>query len=226
MARNPERLQAAAVRIGELNGGRVHTVPVDVRDYATLATGIAEVVALTGPLDVVVAGAAGNFPAPAASMSANAFAAVVGIDLLGTFNTWRACFAQLRTPGARLLAISAPQATQPMPLQAHACAAKAGIEQLVRTLALEWAPAGVRVNAISPGFVADTVGGNILGDADSTARMIASLPVPRWLEVDEIAQLALFLVSPASSGMTGQILALDGGASLLGSGLLQGRTYS
>lgn len=222
LARNAEKLARACDEIGALNAGRVLGCSADVRDYAAVEAQVQRAIETFGALDIVIAGAAGNFLAPAAGMSANAFAAVIGIDLLGTFNTFRACFAHLRCPGARLLAISAPQAVNPTPMQSHACAAKAGIESLIRTLAVEWGNSrGVIVNGISPGCVADTEGmarlGGKLGD-----QYVAGLPVPRYTTVQEMAELALVLVSPIASYMTGQIVALDGGISLLGGGY----TYS
>ena len=89
-------------------------------------------------------------------MSANGFKTVVDIDLIGTFNVLRASFEFLRRPGASLISITAGQATRASMFQAHVCAAKAGINMLTQCLALEWGPAGVRVNAISPGPIADT----------------------------------------------------------------------
>lgn len=221
VARNPEKIARACEEIGALNGGRVLGCSVDVRDYTELAEQVQRTVAQFGPLDIVISGAAGNFLAPAATMSANAFAAVVGIDLLGTFNTFRASFAHLHKPGARLLAISAPQATQVMPLQSHACAAKAGIEALVRNLAVEWGGRiGVTVNGISPGCVAGTEGvARLAGNGAMAGKLVSHLPIPRMATVDEMADLALFLVSPLAAYMTGQIIALDGGVSLLGGGM-------
>lgn len=214
VARQPDRLAAAAIDIGSRNGGRVMTCSVDVRQYEALSREMDRVAAHFGPVDMVIAGAAGNFPAPAADMSANAFAAVIGIDLLGTYNTFRALHRHLRRPGARLVAISAPQAQHPLALQAHACAAKAGIEQLVRSLALEWGPEGIRVNALSPGFVAGTVGGSIMGEARSD-HFVSRLPIARWTSVDEVADFMLFMLSPVAAYMTGQVCTLDGGFSLL-----------
>src|SRR5258705_3876355 len=97
--------------------------PADVRDYDALSAAIKSARETHGEIDLVVCGAAGNFPAPALGMSANGFKAVVDIDLLGTFNTCRAGFEHLRRPGASIINISATQALPPMPLQAHVCAA-------------------------------------------------------------------------------------------------------
>src|SRR3546814_5695336 len=93
-----------------------------------------------GAMDIVVSGAAGNFLAPALGMSANAFRTVVDIDLNGTFNVFRGSHDLLSRPGASLVAITAGQAVNASALQAHACAAQAGINQLIRVLALDWGP--------------------------------------------------------------------------------------
>lgn len=215
LARNPEKLEKARTELSA-TGARVLALSADVRDFAAVQAAFSQVQATFGPVDVVVAGAAGNFLAPAAQMSANAFSAVVGIDLLGTFNTFRAAHPVLRTPGARLLVISAPQAVNPTPMQSHACAAKAGIEALIRSLAVEWGAQGIRVNGISPGGVEGTEGLQRLSAGGLDARFARHLPVPRYASVDEMADMALALVTPLSAYMTGHVVALDGGISLLG----------
>lgn len=215
VARNPEKLAKAKAELEAKGPGRVKACSLDVRDYEAFASAAAEAAAEFGPIDIVIAGAAGNFPAPAAAMSANAFAAVVGIDLLGTFNTFRATFEHLRKPGARLLVISAPQAVNPTPMQSHVCAAKAGIEAFVRSAAIEWGAAGVRINGISPGGVLGTEGLERLS-AGLNESFSKSLPIPRYATLDEMANMALVMVTPVTDYMTGHIVALDGGISLLG----------
>jgi NAD(P)-dependent dehydrogenase (short-subunit alcohol dehydrogenase family) len=148
--RRAEKLERAQAGIGQ-RGGVAAISPLDVRDYPALEAALDRTHHDLGPIDIVVAAAAGNFPAPALGMSANGFKAVIDIDLLGTFNTLRAAHGHLRRPGASVLAISAAHATIPMPFQAHVCAAKAGIELLLKTLAIEWGPIGVRCNSIVPG---------------------------------------------------------------------------
>jgi NAD(P)-dependent dehydrogenase (short-subunit alcohol dehydrogenase family) len=138
----------------------------------------------------------------------------VDIDLKGTFHTFRACHRHL-APRARLIAISAPQAQIPMALQAHACAAKAGIEALVRTLAIEWGGLdGARVNALSPGLVAGTYGANIFLKAIGEAALVGGQPVPRLATLDEVADAALFLAGPTGDYITGHTLTIDGGLGL------------
>jgi NAD(P)-dependent dehydrogenase (short-subunit alcohol dehydrogenase family) len=148
-------------------------------------------------------------------MSANAFGAVIDIDLKGTFHTFRACHPHL-SAHARLIAISAPQASLAMAYQSHACAAKAGIEALVRTLAVEWGgPAGVRANCPSPGLVAGTYGAEIFSGVAGEEALVGTQPVPRAATLDEVADAAVFLAGPGADYVTGQTLAIDGGLSLV-----------
>ncbi|MDD5036832.1 MAG: SDR family oxidoreductase [Methylococcaceae bacterium] len=218
IGRSLEKSQAAARDI-EQGGGQAEGFSADVREFGMIATAVEDACARFGDLDIVVAGAAGNFVAEAAGMSANGFKTVIDIDLLGTYNTLRAAYARLRRPGASLLAISAVQSMMPTAGQAHVCAAKAGIDMLVRCLSVEWGAEGIRCNAIAPGPVAGTEGMVRLapeGDA-SMARILEGIPMQRYASRDEIADLALFLVSGAASYINGTCISIDGGQSNLGS---------
>src|SRR5215472_16556921 len=148
--RKQEKLDAAASAILS-SGGTADTASVDVRDFPAVETALQKTRDQFGEIDILVCGAAGNFPAPVMGMSANGFKAVIDIDLLGTFNTCRAAYEHLRKPGASVIAISASFAFQPTAMQAHVGAAKAGIDILIKTLAIEWGPSGVRCNCITPG---------------------------------------------------------------------------
>jgi NAD(P)-dependent dehydrogenase (short-subunit alcohol dehydrogenase family) len=172
-----------------------------------------------GPIDVVVCGAAGNFPAPVDGISPNGFKSVVDIDLLGTFHTVKAASPHLRIPGASVLSISAYG--MPVALQAHVCAAKAGVDMLTQVLAVEWGARGVRVNAIIPGPIDDTEGMRRLAPTDAAREAVTrSVPLARMGRKDDIANAALFLVSDAASFITGAVVPVDGGSRLLGSGVL------
>ncbi|OJH35464.1 SDR family oxidoreductase [Cystobacter ferrugineus] len=217
--RNVEKLEAAVK--GLQAHGTALGVAADVRQYDALAQALQTARAAHGELDILVCGAAGNFPAPAAGMSSNAFKSVLEIDVLGTFNTCRAAFEHLRKPGACVLNISAPQAYLPMAMQAHVCAAKAGVDMLTRTLAIEWGGLGIRVNSITPGPIEDTEGMRRLAPGDdSRGKLLEALPLGRLGTKQDIAQLALFLSSDAASYITGSLMVCDGGQSLLGSGLM------
>src|SRR5579875_832566 len=217
-SRSPERVERACTELAR-HGGKVLGRSADVRDFAAIAAALAAAHEAFGPIDVLVSGAAGNFPAPALGMSANAFKTVVDIDLLGTFNVLRAGYQYLARPGASVINISAPQSYNPMPLQVHACAAKAGLDQVMRVLAMEWGPDGVRVNSIAPGPIAGTVGFERLsGSPEVRQKMEARIPLQRVGTLEDCANLALFLASPLSSWITGALIPVDGGWSLYGGG--------
>jgi len=214
VGRTQEKLDNAAREI-EKNGGRAVGFAADVREYDVLASAVSRAHEALGELDILVCGAAGNFPAPALGMSANGFKSVVDIDLLGTFNTCRAAFEHLRRPGASIINISATQAFVAMEMQAHVCAAKAGVDMITRTLALEWGPMGVRVNSIAPGAVNDTEGMKRLAPTPQAVEMITRMiPLGRFAEKEEIADLALFLSSDSARFITGTVMVCDGGQSL------------
>lgn len=218
VGRTPEKLDHAVEQI-EAAGGKAIRAVADVRDYAAVEAALAATREQLGEIDIVVCGAAGNFPAPALGMSANGFKSVVDIDLLGTFHTCRAAFQHLRKPGASIIAISATHAFMPVMLQSHVCAAKAGIDMLVKVLAMEWGPVGVRVNCISPGAVDDTEGMRRLTPTDEMRqKLINTIPLRRYATKDELADLALFLCSESATYITGAVFVCDGGQSLMGSG--------
>jgi NAD(P)-dependent dehydrogenase (short-subunit alcohol dehydrogenase family) len=216
VGRRAEKLEETVQRI-EQAGGRALACPCDVRDAEAMAAAAKQGAETFGPYSLVVAGAAGNFLAPAAGLSSNGFGAVVDIDLKGSYNTFRACFDYFHADGGACLAISAPQAQVPMPMQSHVCSAKAGVEMLVKTLAMEWGARGIRVNALSPGYVEGTVGGDLMA-GEHRERLEEALPLGRFTTVEEMAQMALSLLGPVTAYMTGQTVALDGGVSLLGGG--------
>jgi NAD(P)-dependent dehydrogenase (short-subunit alcohol dehydrogenase family) len=216
MGRTQAKLDAAVAGIAA-QGGTAMGVSGDVREYSAVERALAKTHEAWGEIDILLCGAAGNFPAAVTGMSANGFKAVIDIDLLGTFNTCRAAFEHLRKPGTSIVAISATHAFTPIPMQSHVCAAKAGIDIFCKTLAVEWAPAGVRVNVVTPGPVDDTEGMRRLAPTEEIRqKVMAAVPLRRFATRDEIADLALFLCSDAAAYITGGIYLCDGGQSLLG----------
>lgn len=200
---------------------------VDVREADALAEGIAGIHQAWGNFSVVISGAAGNFPALATGMSPKGFRSVVDIDLLGTFHVMRAVYPFLQKPGAAIINISAPQAVIPMPAQVHVCAAKAGVDMITRTLALEWGSEGIRVNSVIPGPIEGTEGMNRLAPTEAIRQaVIQSVPLRRMGTTEDIAQACLFLSSDLASYITGAILPVDGGwvqggAAMMGAGLAE-----
>ena len=214
LSRSPEKLEAAAKGLRD-EGITSIALPGDVRDYGRLEAAFAEAVATFGKIDIVLSGAAGNFLAPALGMSANAFKTVIDIDLLGTFNVFRASFEHLNKPGASLITITAGQAVRPVMFQIHACAAKAGVNMVTKCLAMEWGPAGVRVNAISPGPIADTEGIARLAPSDQAEATIKGrIALRDYGTKGDIAEMALFLASESARYITGSIFNVDGGSEL------------
>jgi NAD(P)-dependent dehydrogenase (short-subunit alcohol dehydrogenase family) len=216
MSRNVERVLAATKEIEAAGGGEALGFSGDVREWDKVQAALGSTKERFGPIDVVVAGQAGNFYSPALGMSANGFKAVVDIDLLGTFNVFRASFEHLRRPGASLFAITAPEAVRAMHYQAHVCAAKAGVNMLIKCLALEWGPLGVRVNGLSPGPIEGSFGmENVAAPtAEIHDKIARAMPLKRFGRMDEVADGALFLASDAASYVTGTILDVDGGAAI------------
>jgi NAD(P)-dependent dehydrogenase (short-subunit alcohol dehydrogenase family) len=214
--RTRERLDAAA---GELRaiGARVVAEVADVRQYEALQAALAKCRGELGPVDVLVCGAAGNFPIAAEKLSPNGFKSVVDIDLLGSFNACRAGFEQLSSTRGCIIFISAGMAFLPYPYQAHVGAAKAGVDNLMKNLALEWGKHGIRCNSIVPGPIEGTEGMRRLGGESYAAIRTKSIPLGRVGTVDDIGQAAAFLASPLASYITGSVLVVDGGQNLVGS---------
>lgn len=223
LSRSQEKVDAALEQLAAF-GAPTFGAAADVRDYEAVAGVLGKARDELGPIDVLISGAAGNFPASALDMSPNGFRAVVDIDLIGTYHVLRAGYEALRRPGACVINISAPQAFVAAPLQSHVCAAKAGVDMLTRVLALEWGEAGVRVNSIVPGPIADTEGMARLAPGETMQRAVAeSVPLKRMGDKADVANLALALASPLGAYVNGAVIPVDGGWSLTGFGEMMGR---
>ena len=220
-SRSQDKVDAAVVRLVEANADGCHCgVSFDVRDVDALAAGFSEIAAQFSSIDVLVSGAAGNFPAAAANLSNNGFKSVVDIDLLGSFNVLKQAYPLMTRPGGAIIQISAPQAYIAMPMQAHVSAAKAGVDMLTRSLALEWGVEGIRVNSLVPGPISGTEGFNRLAPTEALQASVAdSVPLKRNGIKQDIANAALFIASDMASYITGVVLPVDGGWSLGGASM-------
>jgi NAD(P)-dependent dehydrogenase (short-subunit alcohol dehydrogenase family) len=216
MSRSKEKVDAAVTRLQAL-GAQATGGAADVRDPEATSAVLQLAHAAFGDIDVLVSGAAGNFPAAALDMSPNAFRSVVDIDLLGSYHVLRAAYPLLRKPGAVVINVSAPQAFLPMALQSHVCAAKAGVDMMTRVLAIEWGRDGIRINSVVPGAIEGTEGMERLFPIPEARQVVLStVPAARWGQPRDVANVCLFLASPLADYVTGVVLPADGGWSLGG----------
>ena len=219
-SRKQDRLDESARELADKTGRECLGVACDVRNPETVEAAIDAAIERFGGFDIVVNGAAGNFLCPASQLSYNAFRTVMEIDTLGTFNVCKAAFdKQLRARGGVIVNISATLHYGATPLQAHASAAKAAVDSLTRSLALEWGRSGVRVVGIAPGPIDGTEGIARLAPGPIRDQMIAGIPLGRMGTIAEIADLALFLCTPAAALIHGETIVADGGAWLGGNAL-------
>ena len=172
----------------------------DIRESEQVERVVSGILKRHGRLDIVINNAAGNFPAPISGISYNGFKAIVDIDLRGTYNVTKAAFeAFLEQHGGHIVNISAPFQNLGVSLQAHVAAAKAGVDSLTRSCAVEFGPYGIRVNGIAPGGMADTEGLARFAEATKEVGGGGGNPLGYLGTKRDIANAVLFLVSDAAS---------------------------
>ena len=203
---------AAAAEVSSATGGRV----VGIEGEVTSAEGVSRLVARAaeqfGPVDILVNNAGITIRGSAGDLSEADWDAVIDTNLKGVFLMSRALGPGMCARGwGRVINLSSMLATIGLPGRAPYASSKAGVVGLTRVLALEWAAAGVTVNAICPGPFSTDMNRQLLSDPDTYAAFVQKLPVGRWGELHEIKGVVVFLASEASSFMTGAALALDGG---------------
>lgn len=219
VGRTQERLDQA---VAELQAEGIPAIGLyaDVQRIETLEQAMAATAARFGGIDVLVCGAAANFPAPAEQMTAEGFRKVISIDLMGSFNAARACFDHLKARRGNVVFVSATNAIVPFAFQAHVGAAKAGIDSLMRGLALEWGKHGIRCNSVLPGPIEGTEGLSRLLTPEDIDSLKTYVPIGRFGTTEDVASVTAFLASPMASLLTGAAIVADGGQSFSGSAML------
>ena len=212
--RTQARLDAVAAEI-TADGGRCDTAAFDIRDEDAVKAQVAAVIARHGPVSGLVNNAGGQFPAPLLAISKKGFDAVVANNLTGGFLMMRELFNQcMQAHGGAVVNMTA-DFRNGMPGMGHSGAARAGMSNLTMTAAFEWAHAGVRVNAVAPGWIAssgmDTYGGAMKA---IIPRLKQHVPLRRLGVEAEVSGAIVFLLSPAAAFITGVTLQIDGAASL------------
>jgi citronellol/citronellal dehydrogenase len=214
--RNEEKLERARAELVELADGReVIAASCDIREPDQVEAFVARVVGELGRIDLLVNNAGGQFPSPAQMISPNGFSAVVRNNLGGTFNMTREVANQAMIPAkrGRIVNIIA-NIYRGFPGMAHTGAARAGVENLTMSLAVEWAQFGILVNAVAPGIILSSGTGQYPPQLVDLA--ISKCPQKRAGTVEEVAASIVFLASPAAQFISGATLRVDGGQSLWG----------
>ena len=212
--RTQDKLDRVAAEIAE-DGGRCDSIAFDIRDEDAVKAGVAAVIAKHGPLAGLVNNAGGQFPAPLLAISKKGFDAVVANNLTGGFLMMRELFNQcMQQHGGSIVNMTA-DFRNGMPGMGHSGAARAGMSNLTATAAFEWAHAGVRVNAVAPGWIASS-GMDSYGGAMKAfiPKLKNHVPLRRLGAEAEVSAAIVFLLSPAASFITGVTLQIDGAASL------------
>ncbi|HEU4735043.1 MAG TPA: SDR family oxidoreductase [Kofleriaceae bacterium] len=212
--RTPAKLEAAAREL-QAAGGTVLAQPCDIREPPQVEAFIKAVLDELGRIDVVVNNAGGQFPSPAQHISPNGFLAVVKNNLVGTFHVCREVANQAMIPARRGRIINViANIYRGFPGMAHTGAARAGVENLTMSLAVEWAQFGILVNAVAPGIILSS--GTAQYPPQLLERAVQQTPLKRAGTCEEVAAAIAFLASPAAQFITGATLRIDGGQALWG----------
>ncbi|BCX53611.1 MULTISPECIES: SDR family oxidoreductase [Comamonas] len=213
VGRNQDKLAAVQAELQQagVSEDRVSRHRADIRDEAAVKALVTEVLARHGRIDALVNNAGGQYIAPLASIGAKGWQAVLDTNLTGGFLMARECFVQHMAEHGGSIVNMVADMWGSMPGMGHSGAARAGMVSLTETAAAEWAPHGVRVNAIAPGYIASSGMDHYPPEAAAMLRkMPATVPAGRFGNEAEVSASIVFLLSPAASFISGTVLRVDG----------------
>jgi NAD(P)-dependent dehydrogenase (short-subunit alcohol dehydrogenase family) len=207
---------AETARAAEQHGRKAFVIPADVTSEDAVNRAVAEAIDRLGHIDIVMNNAGGsNFMVPFAELRVSGWDKIMRLNVNSAVYVCRAAAAHLLERGTgSVINVASVGGLAGTPLLAHYGAAKAALISLTKSLAVEWGPRGIRVNALCPGWTATELNRNLWGDETAERATVATVPMQRWARAEEMAGPVLFLASDASSYMTGQTLVIDGGQTI------------
>jgi NAD(P)-dependent dehydrogenase (short-subunit alcohol dehydrogenase family) len=217
VARSEEGLVATAKQIAD-HGREAHIIPADVTGQEAVEEAVAAAIARLGHVDIVVNNVGGsNFAVPFLDLRLPGWDKILRLNLDSAMYVCHAIGGHLVGRGrGSVINVASVAGLIGSPTLSPYGAAKAGLISLTKSLAVEWAAPGVRVNALCPGWTATDLNRDLWGDEEAGPATVATVPMGRWGRAEEMTGPAVFLASDASSYMTGQVLVVDGGQTALG----------